>query len=918
VGLGAAAGGVLIGSASSAGRHRTTGWPASEEPPTRRRLLVCRAARILASIVLVVLTFMSGHERLAHELARARRGADLAARLGRDASWLVDARVAARRSTEFGEEVELFAVEGRLAEAVLPERLILSIARPAVDASLSADPSETSPTSNASDASDASDVAGISLVSGVPDFIVDAVPAVPAVPAASEPGAAAPTCECEATGCRIGDRGEGSRAEALLWPGARVRLAVRIVPLHPARNPGSPDREQTLARRGIGARARLVKADWVVETIADSGVLARARAALVALRRDGMASVRRRLGPCYSGAGLARALSLGDRRDLSASTRRSFRELGLAHLLSVSGLHVGFVAFPVAAAVGRLRVLARRRAWPVRRFSTPIAVGALAGLAYAWLTGANVPAERASLLLALFGLFRAMRGSLAPAPALALVASSLLIQSPAVLFESGARFSFTACIALVATRIWDPLRPVPRAAAKIDPAANRPGLLRRGLYALAEPLRGSLAISLGLLAWVELAGLPRSPMSPLFNGVAIPWAGLVVLPCALVAAMLAWGLPTGWGEGLFSFLLWPAALLELAAGRAWAALPADWMGADRPGRIPWLIGVPALGLALAALRSGRTLPAGILWLVLGGAGLAPLREAPLWTARPRVVFFDMGQADAALIETREASWLIDSGSGSEAGSGGGTLLRGLRALGVERLDALVITHGDLDHRGGAARILAAMPVAELWLPALERPDPALSVLAAEARRQGVHVRGVGLGDRRESGDGFAVEVLWPPLPARIPSGRAEERGQRLLGDARAAPGRARNEASIVLRATVEGRALLFMADAGTAVEQRLRAGGAPLRADLLKVGHHGSRQSSDARFLAAVGPQLSIVSAPCDGARGLPSPVALARLRASGSAIGWTGRDGAIAVTWAADGPLHVRTWGQARDCERR
>jgi competence protein ComEC len=255
----------------------------------------------------------------------------------------------------------------------------------------------------------------------------------------------------------------------------------------------------------------------------------------------------------------------------------------------------------------------------------------------------------------------------------------------------------------------------------------------------------------------------------------------------------------------------------------------------------------------------------------------------------------VGQGDAALVEAGPSAMLIDSGPGPVDGSGGRALLRALAALGCRSLDALVITHADLDHRGGARRVLETLPVEELWLPIPARGEPALEALARLARERGAHVRWLGAGDGVELRGAVSADVLWPPADASV---------------------RSRNEASLVLAIELRGIRFLFAADIGAASERTLMRSGARLNADVLKIAHHGSRRGSGEAFLDAVAPRIAVLSAPCEASRGLPSGDVLDRLRRRRTVLAWTGRDGAIAVEpdRGARRPRLLQ-WASARRC---
>jgi competence protein ComEC len=218
---------------------------------------------------------------------------------------------------------------------------------------------------------------------------------------------------------------------------------------------------------------------------------------------------------------------------------------------------------------------------------------------------------------------------------------------------------------------------------------------------------------------------------------------------------------------------------------------------------------------------------------------------------------------------------------------------------VRRIDVLVASHGDLDHRGGLPAVIDALPVAELWLPPRARADPDFRLLLERARANSVRVFERARGDTRRRVGDLEIATLWPPRD-----------GVR----------RTRNDASLVLRVEVAGRRVLLTGDAGAEVEAALLEAPGELAADVLKVAHHGSRSASTAGFLAVVSPDVALVSAPCTPRAALPSPAALQRLRASGGSLWWTGRDGA-AVVAVRRAPEPLVAWGwlstPRRNCDR-
>lgn len=870
-GLGLADGlvGVALALAVRLGR-RGRGERSGGRGRRRRGPLVC------GRLLVVGIAFLAGAERLDRALESAAHDRSLV-EATRDAASprRLEARVESRRSTAWGLEIVLGDVRAADAAGPVPRRLLLSLQR-----------------EEAEDRGSAS------------------------IPAPGE--------------SRADDSPRGSRAEQLLWPGAVARLAVRIRPLEGRRNPGTEDRARRWARQGIAARARLVDPDWVlaVEPRAPS-ILQHMRglhAALERARVSGVDRVARRFESEGRSAGLARALAVGDRRGLSESVRDAFRTLGLSHLIAVSGLHVGLVAglASLLFAGGVDRLAGGLRLGVYGRFSWAILAGAVSGAAYAWLAGAPPSAVRALALLALFSVARVARRDVDPARALGLAAFGMLGWTPSALFELGPQLSFAACAALVAGGVWQSATPA-------DPPRESPHAGAAGGLVLRwarEACFTSLAVSLGTAPFVLAAGIPLAVIAPVVNLVAIPWTGLVVLPCSLAAAIGAELLP----DALLRWFLWPARLSEVAA----VAMAEAWPRATPLDAMPlWVSGLGAAA-GILALRSGARWLAGLAWVALAVAGSPPLRHGPAPPSPPRVVFFDVGQGDAALVEGERGAMLIDAGGGAVSrsvetispGSSGAALVRALRALGVTRLDVLVVTHGDLDHRGGAPGVLSRLEVDALWLPDGAQDDARLRNLARHAHEQGVAVVWHGAAARSGvGGEGAAtppppppppptaievgdltVEVLWPSSadPGRASSGRNASTARREKAS--------RNDESLVLRIGVGGRRVLFAADVGATVEARLLEQPDRVAAEILKLGHHGSRKSTSRGFLEAVSPAVVVLSAPCDATRGLPSRDVLERIDRAGVRLAWTGRDGA--VSWGTRGARATwSAWAPQRRC---
>ena len=310
---------------------------------------------------------------------------------------------------------------------------------------------------------------------------------------------------------------------------------------------------------------------------------------------------------------------------------------------------------------------------------------------------------------------------------------------------------------------------------------------------------------------------------------------------------------------------------------AWVPGPRGWAGAS----------VAVLGGA--ALLARRLPGVGVL-IAASGLALAiasrPPR-GPVW----EVTWLDVGQGDAIAIQFPDgATWLVDAGRAWEGGDEGRrTVLPWLRRQGVRSLEWLVTTHPDLDHIGGAGSVLAGIPVRRWGSGGPVGSNEAyLDLVSATGSGRTPRAEALRAGRRLEQG-GVAVDVLHPsadwvpsdPYASRIPS----------------------NEGSAALLMSHGPCRLLLTGDLGAPAETALvEALGDSLRAGLLHAGHHGSRHSSSAAFLARVRPTIVVVSAGAGNLYGHPHADALGRFRRIGATVHRTDRVGTITARCTASG----------------
>ena len=633
-----------------------------------------------------------------------------------------------------------------------------------------------------------------------------------------------------------------------LRAGERWDMTVRLKAPHGLRNPHGFDLELWLWEQGVQASGYvragpkddppvLLASTWrhPVERLRQSV----RDAILERLTRDDPASART--------AGVVAALVTGDQRAIDRADWDVFRATGVAHLMSISGLHITLFAWLAARVVRTLWRRSTRLSLRVPAPTAALVAGVLLAAAYAVFSGWGVPAQRTVLMLGTVALLQ-LSGRRWPWPQVWLLAcATVVLADPWALAQAGFWLSFVAVGILFATN------------SVADSAI--PSSARGHFYTLfREQWVVTLALTpltLLLFGQVALVGFAA-------NLVAIPWVTLVVTPLALGGVLWAplWSLAAGALQPLAALLQWlaqwPWAVVFLPAAPLWAGLAAVLGGALLATRLPWRLKLLALPL---------------VWPLLGWQ---PARPAQ---GQFELLAADIGQGNAVLVRTATHTLLYDAGPrfSRESDAGHRVLVPLLRALG-ERVDMLMLSHRDSDHTGGAAAVLAQQPQAQLTG----------SIDAANAL-QALRPLQPCLAGQRWDWDGVAFEVLHP-----------------LADDA--AQARRPNGLSCVLRVTAAPQGTsesapvaLLVGDIEAAQEQALLARGAALAADVLLVPHHGSKTSSTEAFLNAVQPRTALVQAGYRNRFGHPAPEVSERYRARGIRVVESARCGA--ATWSSAQP---------------
>jgi competence protein ComEC len=669
-----------------------------------------------------------------------------------------------------------------------------------------------------------------------------------------------------------------------LMPGDELAVRARLRLPHIGSIPGTFDYRQYLARRDIAALAM----------VASPVLIAPADNQLAADKRQGrywIERIRTIIGNHLDSlldqpaAGLYRALLIGDRSRITPDIMESFKGSGVAHILAISGMHLGLLGFFIFQTISWLMRRSEQVILhlDVKKVSMLLCLPPL--LFYTLLAGAQPPVVRAFIMASFIVVALGTDRLRSPLTTLAGAALVILLYDPFSLEEASFQLSFAAVAAIMLI-----VPPLLRRFGSNSPELSRVRRLRLWLLgAVAVTVAATIGTMPLLLYHFNRIATVSVAANLIIEPLICLWAmvlGFIALPLLSVSLTAADLLLHAGSWALIAAVAVASYVSSLPFSSMWLPSPSPWlMVCYYIVLVIWL--APPVGTFAWRTLAGGAFVCCLLTFFLP---LTPLADR--FRDQDRISILAVGHGNGMLVELRDGrNVLIDGGSRNSPGFDCGTALIApyLWHRGIAHLDDVIISHADADHYNGIPAVLKRFTVDRLWLPYLDSSKPGYAQLCRLARQHEVTLLFPEGGTFIE-GEGYRF------IAAGTAIGAPTVRRWITAGDA------TEDDNGLVVLLQTPRFSMLFPGDIGKARERELLAAQVPLQAELMVASHHGSATSNSPAFLAAVSPKQLIVSSGDRAGKLFPSESLRSFVRKHDTTLLTTVDHGTLIVTGTDDG----------------
>jgi len=665
--------------------------------------------------------------------------------------------------------------------------------------------------------------------------------------------------------------------------GDEIEARLRLSKPYNVKNPGAFNYERYMAAQDIFATGYITDGKNIAVSRHSSGGIK----TWIENKRQDISRWIGRLGEGGVEAEVLKALLLGERSAVPEAVNKAFARAGVAHLLAVSGLHLGIVASLAFGLILWLLKRSEKLMLSVNVRSAAAIITLVPVTAYAELTGARIPTMRAAVMVSVYLVAVAIGRSSDLRSSIALAAVIILALWPASITDAGFLLSFTAVIVIAEViPVLEYRHP------RVDPITKIPHRLLWREYVIF-PLAVGMAILLATAPMLARMFNQFQYLSPISNLIFIPLVGYLVLSLGLTALILhpIWSL-------LGDYLLYLD--LKLAG---FSITLIEWFAA-----VPWaqkLVPPPGVFavamcfvLVLSLLRLlGPPDPTRKIAAILAAAAVMGLvMDTGAWYIKKNApgtieaTFLDAGDGNAAMvISPAGKTFLVDVG---KKYVGSYLLYRHVR-----RIDVLAITHPHLDHIGGLEYILENFRVGEIWMADAKYPGNMTVLVTTPAQKAGVPVKRVAMENPQFRYGDLTIDILWPPRGYKPP----ETPGFPDI-----------NSASLVLRISGGGISFIFPGDVRKDIQEKILSEGKTIRSMVMLAPHHGAKESLSPYFLEAISPKIAVVCARWTARRPYPNINTLNMISGSRTKVMRIDQDGAVRVL-GRDTKIELSHWTQSK-----